>query len=63
MKVKNGGGGIDAEGNFYTLPETETEVPDDCLEKLHEYFRDAPHSNYVMVPKGFWGIFKKTVRR
>lgn len=34
MKLKTGGGGIDADGNWYTLPETETEVPDD-------WFRDT----------------------
>jgi hypothetical protein len=34
MKVRSGGGGVDKDGNAYTLPEQEIEVPDDYFKAL-----------------------------
>lgn len=50
MKVTSGGGGIDADGNWYELPTVEREVPDDWLEKARAVFKTvpAPHQPSVM---------------
>jgi hypothetical protein len=50
MKVISGGGGIDADGNWYELPTVEREVPDDYTEKMIAFFKavPAPHHPSVM---------------
>lgn len=50
MKVISGGGGIDADGNWYTLRAVEREVPDDWIPKLKAAFKTvpAPHDSAVM---------------
>lgn len=48
MKVISGGGGVDADGNWYELPTIEREVPDDYLAKLRAAFK-RPQEQYVML--------------
>lgn len=36
MKIRTGGGGVDANGKTYKLPEEEIEVPDDFFLKMWE---------------------------
>lgn len=59
MKIKRGGGGVDKDGNAYTLPETEIEVADNHFEKMIEAVRDAPQSPFIMVSPLMWDAIKK----
>ena len=50
MKVISGGGGGDADGNWYELPKVEREVPDDYLAKLLAVFRSpVPRQPSIML--------------
>jgi hypothetical protein len=42
MKVISGGGGIDADGNWYELPTIEREMPDDYFKALRTLFKTVP---------------------
>ena len=49
MKVISGGGGIDADGNWYTLPEVEREVSDGYFKRLAAAFKAMPRRPSIMI--------------
>jgi hypothetical protein len=48
MKVRTGGGGVDKDGNAYTYPEEEIEVPDDFFRKLWQSSIDSSRLEYEL---------------
>lgn len=50
MKVKTGGGGIDADGNWFDLPSEEIEVPDDYFQQFAKAMAAIPRQTSIPVP-------------
>jgi hypothetical protein len=49
VKIITGGGGIDADGNAYTLPDIEREVPDDYFKRMFMAAKSIPKPNVMFV--------------
>jgi hypothetical protein len=62
-KIKVGGGGIDADGNFYQETEREVEVPDDWFERLwEEAAKPRPLNDVLMMSPEVAEEFKKAMK-
>ena len=63
MKIRQGGGGIDKDGNAYTLPEREVEVSDDYWGEFLEAMRMTPPPTTIVVRPSIWEVFKRAIGR
>jgi hypothetical protein len=64
LKIITGGGGIDKDGNAYTLPEKEVEVPDDYFLAMAKAMAklSAPGNGHVIVSQQFMDALEKARR-
>ena len=60
MKVRTGGGGVDKDGNEYTISEQEIEVPDDYFKAMVRDMSKWEPPEFILVDPRLFEHLKKS---